>query len=307
MTRKRLYVITGFLGAGKTTLMGELLALFAPNKCAALVNEFGEKGVDGAILAGRGVSVTEIAGGSVFCVCRSGQFVEALAEVLRADAEILLVETSGLSDPGGMGAVLEALGKAAPGQLPRYDYMGAIAVVDAARFHKVMGSAVAVKQQVRGAGLNLNNKTDLATPAQVSALGETLRALNPAAPIHETRHARFNPDWLAELAAAQQTGGIHRHTLGVAKGLYKIPRGVSAPALLAWLHSFAGGAYRVKGFVELDEGWRLVDAVGDAIRLAPASAQPTAELVVLAGTSDVQRQARAGLALLRGDGPCAIV
>ena len=294
--KKKLYLITGFLGAGKTTLMHALIRHFADKTVAVIVNEFGEKGIDGALLAQDGVKVEEISNGSIFCVCRSDLFADALIKALCSQADIVLVETSGLSDPTGIGGILKTVSQAAG---DAYDFIGTIAVADALRFHKVVGSAVAVKQQILSAGLILINKTDLATPENVRALRETIAALNPAAALHETRFARIEPAWLEELAGAQREirGGIVRHTLGVSRALFDIPPGTPEAALLGWLGGFCKESYRVKGFASLDSGWKRIDAVGGDIRVEETQAQAESQVVVLAGSSSVIQMARESYAL----------
>ena len=70
---QRLYLITGFLGAGKTTFLKNFIRLFPGQKIRLIVNEFGREGVDGALLTELDAFLTEIAGGSVFCACRMDQ------------------------------------------------------------------------------------------------------------------------------------------------------------------------------------------------------------------------------------------
>jgi G3E family GTPase len=73
-----IYLVTGFLGAGKTTLMQNLLKVFENDKVALIVNEFGQEGVDGAVLEKEGMVIEQIVDGSIFCVCRSDKFIDAL-------------------------------------------------------------------------------------------------------------------------------------------------------------------------------------------------------------------------------------
>lgn len=70
----RLYLITGFLGAGKTTFLRRFLPLFSGEKIRLIINEFGEAGVDGSLLKELSPVLEEISGGSVFCACRLDQF-----------------------------------------------------------------------------------------------------------------------------------------------------------------------------------------------------------------------------------------
>jgi G3E family GTPase len=93
-------LITGFLGVGKTTAVRHLLATHPPDeKWAVLVNEFGEVGVDGALLAEQGVVVQEVAGGCLCCVAAPA-FTTGLNRVIRQHRpDRILIEPSGLGHP----------------------------------------------------------------------------------------------------------------------------------------------------------------------------------------------------------------
>ena len=60
---QEMYLITGFLGAGKTTFLNRAIKLFPGKRVALIVNEFGKQGVDGALLSEKGYEVTEISNG----------------------------------------------------------------------------------------------------------------------------------------------------------------------------------------------------------------------------------------------------
>lgn len=99
-------LLTGFLGAGKTTLLNYFLRHHEGVSVAILENEFGAANIDGSLLErGDGVSVVELSNGCVCCSVR-GEFTAALTDLLarRASGELtferLIVETTGLADPG---------------------------------------------------------------------------------------------------------------------------------------------------------------------------------------------------------------
>jgi len=95
----RVNLITGFLGSGKTTLLCHLLATKpADEQWAVLVNEFGEIGVDGALLANRGATVKEIPGGCMCCVNGLPMQV-GLNMLLKNKPDRLLIEPTGLGHP----------------------------------------------------------------------------------------------------------------------------------------------------------------------------------------------------------------
>ncbi|HMR33132.1 MAG TPA: cobalamin biosynthesis protein CobW [Geminicoccaceae bacterium] len=99
-------IVTGFLGAGKTTLIRHLLGSVRGRRLALIVNEFGDVGIDGRILAGCGVescpeeNIVELANGCLCCTV-ADDFAPALDRILaqRPKVEHILIETSGLALP----------------------------------------------------------------------------------------------------------------------------------------------------------------------------------------------------------------
>jgi G3E family GTPase len=99
----RVTVVTGPLGAGKTTLLNRWLEGFAPGEVAVIVNEFGDVGVDGDLLAARAREVVELTGGCVCCTTRA-DLVRALLDLAgRTPApRRVFVETSGAASPAAV-------------------------------------------------------------------------------------------------------------------------------------------------------------------------------------------------------------
>ncbi len=105
-TRVPCTVVTGFLGAGKTTLIRNLLEQSAGKRLALIVNEFGDVGVDGEILKGCGIdtcpeeNIVELANGCICCTV-ADDFVPALDQILSHTPKVdhILIETSGLALP----------------------------------------------------------------------------------------------------------------------------------------------------------------------------------------------------------------
>ena len=96
-------LIGGWLGAGKTTLVNQLLRQADGRRLAVLVNDFGELGIDAGLITGASDEVLELAGG---CVCCSygADLVGTLRRVAARDPrpDALLIETSGVADPAGL-------------------------------------------------------------------------------------------------------------------------------------------------------------------------------------------------------------
>jgi G3E family GTPase len=135
-------VVTGFLGAGKTTLVNRWLADIPRGEVAVVVNEHGDVGIDGALLAARVRTLVEIAGGCVCCTTQA-ELVRALASLASTPSppQRILVETSGAASPAG---VLRAIAAGGDGGTHVLD--GVITVVDASRVEALDAHDLAIEQ-----------------------------------------------------------------------------------------------------------------------------------------------------------------
>lgn len=141
----RLYLITGFLGAGKTTFLKQFMKQFSSERMHIIVNEFGKEGIDGELLSELGIALDEINNGSIFCSCRLDKFKNVLQQVLQEKPDVIIVEASGLSDPTNVKKILNQREK-----FPGLEYMGCVCLLDARQFPKVYETAVVVKKTDSG-------------------------------------------------------------------------------------------------------------------------------------------------------------
>ncbi|MEG2455218.1 MAG: GTP-binding protein [Oscillospiraceae bacterium] len=259
----RVYLITGFLGAGKTTFLKELAQSFAGARLAVIVNDFGRERVDAALLAGKGFSLAEVHNGSIFCACREEQFREALRETLQGAPEVVLIEASGLADPTTMAALM------AEAPFAEARYMGAICLVDGARFHKVLATAAVCRRQLQGAVGVVINKTDEATPQQLAEVRKAVAELCPQASVLETVFGRLTSRWLSTLDAPHDAAGpaIRVRDVSLQKLTLVLGGTLREGELAELLGKFIGETYRVKGFAATAEGAVLVDCVGETLHI----------------------------------------
>lgn len=181
--RLPLTIITGFLGSGKSTLLGTLLRHPGMARAAVIVNEFGEVGIDHALLASSTESMTLLPNGCLCCTVRT-DLQDTLRELFlkRRAGEILdfdrvCIETSGLADPVPLMHALIS----DPMLTAHYRLDGVITLVDAVNGPTTLAQMPEAVKQVAVADRLVLTKTDLAPPEDVAALHTQLQALNPQA------------------------------------------------------------------------------------------------------------------------------
>jgi cobalamin biosynthesis protein CobW len=278
-------VVSGFLGSGKTTLVRRLLADAQARgvRVALVSNEFGELGIDAALLGRMDEDYVELRGGCVCCKL-SDQLVETL-EMLRrrVDPDRVIIETSGVALP--YDTQLNFWREPVAGWIS--DDV-AVVVVNAEQLASGRDLEGTFEQQVSSADLLLLNQLDRVPEARIAGLEAALREIEPEAPILRAVQAEIDPRLLfppdpqgrrAERRAeapAEPGHADHRHERFAAEEISVEP-GVEAEELVARLRG--GSALRVKGFVRTREGVRVVQGVGARLELAVPEAEPPAELV----------------------------
>ena len=182
-------IVSGFLGAGKTTLIKKLLKeALAGSQVVLIENEFGEIGIDGGFLKDSGIEIKEMNSG---CICCSlvGDFGTSLKEVLTTyHPERILIEPSGV---GKLSDVMKAVQNAGLGT--DVELNSAVAVVDASKckmYIKNFGEFFI--NQIEHAGTVILSRTDVASPEKVKQAVELIREHNPKATIITTPLAQLD-------------------------------------------------------------------------------------------------------------------
>ena len=182
-------VVSGFLGAGKTTLIKKLLKeALDGSKTVLIENEFGEIGIDGGFLKEAGIEIKEMNSG---CICCSlvGDFGTSLKEVISTYApERILIEPSGV---GKLSDVLKAVENVA-GDLD-VEINSAVAVVDASKCKMYMKNfGEFFSNQIEYAGTIILSRTDKVDQAKLNACVEMIREHNDKATIITTPLAQLD-------------------------------------------------------------------------------------------------------------------
>ncbi len=304
----KLIVLTGFLGAGKTSFLSRFIEhQAARNSFVAVVqNEIGEKGLDGSLL-GQHYAVAEVDEGCVCCTL-AGSLKMALSGILRDyQPDFVVLETTGLANPANL------LGEIAEFE-EHLTFASITTVVDARLGVATLDRYAVARDQVRLADVILLNKSGDVAAAELSALETAIVGLNPAAAIHRVDHGEISPATLYGVNAAVRrpaadpghaccgahdhghghdghachhldggnSGGPHggasaeRHTHthdGLGSRLWAPPAPLDGATLRRALSGLPPGVLRVKGMIELtgEAVPHLCQYVPGSYTLAPAS------------------------------------
>lgn len=267
-----LYLIGGFLGAGKTTFIRSLMESMADKKLGLLVNEFGSVGIDGTVLDSDGVQLVEINNGSIFCACIKDGFVRTLKEFSEKPIDVLLIENSGMADPAGMRNILSDL---KPYLGRGYDYKGLITLVDCVTFLAYSEILLPVKNQVAEADFIIVNKTDMADSKKIEEIHQRIREYNRTAEIIDTVYAHI------ELPLPDMSPTQGKSELQTSNTPYSRPKVYTLETcddadiieLSDFCDSISPCALRIKGFVRNDGNWIHVDSGGYNISVALADSK----------------------------------
>jgi cobalamin biosynthesis protein CobW len=305
MTKIPVTIVTGFLGAGKTTLIRHVLENAGGRRLALIINEFGDVGVDGTILKTCGVdscpdeNIIELANGCLCCTV-ADDFIPAMEALLARSPQPdhIIIETSGLALPKPLVKAFDW-----PEIRTRLTVDGVIAVVDGAavaegRFADDPAKLAAQRaadgsvdhdnpleevfeDQLLCADIVVLNKADLLTAATMQRVASEIRATVPrAVKIVETREGRMDPAVLLGLTASVEDDLAQRPSHHDAEDghdhddfesfVVDIPATSDPADLLTRLAAVAEqfDVLRMKGFVEITgKPMRLlVQGVGQRFR-----------------------------------------
>ena len=204
-------VVTGFLGAGKTTLVRHFLGLPEGAGTAVIVNEFGETGIDDALLRNSSDNIALLGNGCLCCNVRSD--LQVTLHRLVADRERgvvphfgrIIIETSGLADPSPILTTF-ATDRALGGE---FHVEAVIAVIAAQNGARTIENFAEARRQIILADRIVISKTDIADEDAPAVLAKTLHELNPRARVVEAVSGRLDPQWiLAECSGAFHQGFV---------------------------------------------------------------------------------------------------
>ncbi len=203
-------VVTGFLGAGKTTLIRRFLQSPEGQGTAVIVNEFGAVGIDDALVRDSAEETVLLGNGCLCCITRTDLQVALRRLVFDRERGTVppfarvVIETSGLADPA---PILQTFStdRALGGEF-HVDVV--LAVVDAVNGETALDDAAEARKQVILADRLIVSKADLATPATMERLMRRLQGLNPRATIDIAVAGALDPNRIVEPVAGERSGFV---------------------------------------------------------------------------------------------------
>ncbi len=184
----RVYLITGFLGSGKTTFLNRIIDRFPKDrKLTILMNEFGEIGIDGTLVEGEDIDMMEISRGSIFCVCVKTDFIKGLYElVTKVKPDVLIIESTGVANPSDLKRDL---------QLPifgkRFHFQEQFCTIDVGHFLGAYQAYASLEKQIASSSVFIINKTDLARAGEIAEIKKVICENHPAPIFYETTYSNI--------------------------------------------------------------------------------------------------------------------
>jgi G3E family GTPase len=200
--KAEILLLAGFLGAGKTTLLKRILSWEADlSDTVVLVNEFGDIGIDGALLKNAGSDVVELTSGCICCTL-SADLHQSLTRIWnRYKPRRILIESSGVADPQSIVPVLQA-----PGLSRCMDYKKTVTVLDADFWEAREAFGPLFYNQLEMADLILLNKVDLVKQEKIIEFLKEIHDVIPGCQVIPTIHCSIDPEslWVAPTPQTSQ-------------------------------------------------------------------------------------------------------
>ncbi len=283
------YLVTGFLGSGKTTLIKQFIESYADSKKIAIIqNEFAEVNIDSRELreTEKSFELLEMNNGSVFCVCLLGSFVHSLADFINEHhPDLIILEASGLSDPISISQMISV-----PALHNIIWLAHTYTIVDALNFQKTIERVGRNIHQIRVADTIVLNKCDLA-PESIPDIRNKILSINPFAKIIETSYC--NNTSLAGPAfhmpiIVMGTGKTESEGRpDVDSAVIKVMKPISTENLDLFIRKYSLITYRIKGYATTDKGPVAIQTSFEHIEIIPVAENTYyTEIVIIAPEID---------------------
>jgi len=282
-------IVSGYLGAGKTTLVNAILAGEHGLRIAVLVNDFGKVAIDELLISRREGDVVALSNGCMCCQI-GGDLYDAIDRVLRMRDRFdhLLIETSGVADPSKVAQIAIAE--------PDLDLAQVVVLVDAVNFTDILGDPRlndTLLRQVRAADIVLVTKSGSAAATALADLQIMLVDAGTSASVRVLQKAERDAWHLLDNRSRSAAGPIKAYPLGFhvlpfESWSWRDVDRIDADKLIAFTQDPALSIYRLKGRLHLSDGRSIVlHKVGPELAIEDAvGAFETSELVAIGTRPD---------------------
>jgi len=265
MSKIPVTVITGFLGAGKTSLLNQLIKNYKDKKFVIIENEFGEENIDSELVANfENEDLFELSNGCICCNLNTELFL-VLENLIKNNHSFnhLLIETTGIADPGNILASFIT----DPGIKAKFELDSVICLIDAANAEKDLEKEDVLNKQIAISDTLILNKIDLSNDEAIAQLHSKIREINPTADIHQAVQSKldvelldvyaYNPKHIYQFLFS--VDGIEnknkKHDHNIENFCFKSKRAFNQMKLGGWLDAFlqfnSDTIYRVKGILNI--------------------------------------------------------
>lgn len=294
-------LLNGYLGAGKTTYLNQLLAQTGGRRIAVLVNDFGSINVDAGLIEGAVDGVVALQDGCICCSMAAGM-QKAIYQVLKREPkpELILIEASGVSNPAEIGRILN---DAAMRPYARLEFV--VTLLDCEQFASYNPEELGLVQaQVMSADLVLLTKTDVADENKIAHARQAISRLNPAVLIVDNQRHGLSLDLimgkvanhdgaqvmdrLEEIPVLEDANTLYRNWI------YQSVEPLSNDGLQQVIRNLPKETIRGKGEIYLSEypsNRFMLQMVGKRVKIEPVGnwgiARPRTQIVFIALKNEI--------------------
>ena len=271
-------LISGFLGAGKTTLINHWLSEgFGRKRMAVIVNDFGAVSVDTALIKARSDNVLELRNGCICCSLASDLARGILSILEHREFDRILMETSGVTRVAPLRRIFES-----EALMDRVYLDQVVILVDAVRYLAIQKVIVTINEQIQNAHVVIINRCDQANEEQIRATREAIENINPAGVILMCIYGQVSFEEIATLATPKAPVGtvedLETENWTTCRIVFR--RAVDAEQLKIILNKIPDSALRVKGFVQTSDDHLLqIHRVGKDITVQVQNESVSDDLV----------------------------